>query len=471
MRSKFLVLIAVLIPFFSFGDWDIETPYPDSSGRSAAIALDSNNDPHIIYFVDADSFYYIHKSDASWFGPYAIEKVDYSTYCRVVDLAVIADTAYAIMSMEYTASGDYVLWGKHIGSGVWIIEQVPNTVVPSNSGGYPNVAITPGAGNTVLHVIYVFYNYGSSILYYRTYDGAWTDAEEVSDIPNVSAGWQNDIAVDASNDPHIAFVYSDEGIKYRKKTGSVWEPIELVSTSTDPTFVSIAVDNSHYPHAVYDKDDFGAVCYRQKTASGWQAEETIGAGGGWNTYGASISIYGWGRFAAYYTDGDLAFAMRGTAYWTSEYVDTTGDVGTYASLAIDDEGYVHIAYRDATDEYLKYAKSTEPMVGIIEADRGSDIESYGFTVQTFPNPFTKGTEIRYQTPDDYELIDLEIYNATGRLVKSFRIMSYTLRNTLSWDGRNDHGIRLGSGIYFLRGIFRSTHDTKNITVIKKLLLL
>ncbi|UCG93261.1 MAG: T9SS type A sorting domain-containing protein, partial [candidate division WOR-3 bacterium] len=45
---------------------------------------------------------------------------------------------------------------------------------------------------------------------------------------------------------------------------------------------------------------------------------------------------------------------------------------------------------------------------------------------------------------------LGIYDAAGRLVKSFRITPYALRNTLSWDGRDDQNRMLSSGVYFVK---------------------
>ncbi|MBE0432602.1 hypothetical protein IBX73_03945 [candidate division WOR-3 bacterium] len=486
MRKKFLVLIAVSIPALISADWYIEAPYADTSGKSAAIGVSGADDPHIVYYVDGDSFYHAYKSSGAWNGPYSIEPVYYSTYCRVIDLAMIRDTANAIMSMEYTASGDYVLWGKHVGGGVWAIEQMPNTIVPSNSGGYLNVAICPGTGSELFHVIYVYFNYGSPVLYYRTYDGSWSAAEEVSPVPDVSSGWQNDIAVDANDDPHIAFVYSDEGIKYRKKTGGVWEPVELVSSTTDPTFASIAVDESNQPHVAYDKDDFGAVCYRYKTASGWQPEEMVGAGGGWNTYGASVAACGGEKFIAYYAAGDLKFATRTNTGWISEEVDTAGDVGTYASLVIDGEGYAHIAYRDGTNWLLKYARSTEPVVGITEANWGSDVKSWGFTIHAYPNPFHQQTRIRYsilarpasqgEAADAGYLIrnlTLMVYDASGRMVRSFDLVS-SIENQESeviWDGTDQCGQPVSSGVYFLRGVMSPLNGGQTSTVTKKLLLL
>ena len=183
MRNCVFVLWIIIIPVLGFGDWEVEVPYSDSSGMSAAIALDGSNTPHIVYFVDGDQFYHIYKSDTVWYGPYPIDSVNYFTFCRMIDVAMIRDTANTIMSLEYTAMGDYLVWGKHMGAGIWSTQQIPNTIVPSNSGGYLNVAISPGTGSSLFHVIYVHYNYGSPVLYYRKYDSTWTDPEEVSSIP------------------------------------------------------------------------------------------------------------------------------------------------------------------------------------------------------------------------------------------------------------------------------------------------
>ncbi len=466
MRNKFLILTAIFIPALSFGDWEIEIPYSVSSGKSASIGLDSNNDPHILYFVDDDHFYYIYKSGGVWYGPYPIEVVNYFTNCRMVDLVMVRDTANALMSMEYTATGDYLLWGKHVGSGVWSIEQIPNTLVSSDAGGYINVAIAPGSGSSLFHIVYVYYNYGSPILYYRKYTGTWTSAEEVAPIPSVSAGWQNDIAVDADDDPHISFVHCDEGIKYRKKSGDVWEPIELVSSTTDPTITSIAVDGSNFPHTAYEKNDWGMVFYRFKTLGGWQPEESIGAGGGWNTYGACIAISREKEFVAYYASGDLKFAIRTDTGWISEDVDTVGNTGKYASLAIDGEGYAHIAYHDSINDRLKYAKSTEPVVGIKEVEQISNINAHVSLFQVHPNPFRNFTDIKWQIPDNSDM-ELKIYDITGRLVKDFYSPSSAIghQSSVQWDGTDHANQKLPSGVYFLK------FEAGNYTETTKLLLI
>jgi hypothetical protein len=381
------LLISISMTLLIYGDWDIEVPYNGISGKSASLDLDNNNNPHILYFVDADYFYHIYKSGGVWYGPYAIEPVNYFTNCRMIDIAMVGDTANALMSIEFADTVDYLLWGKHQGGGSWSTQQIPNTLVSSDGGGYLNVAIYPEIESFSFHIIYVFYNYGSPILYYRKYTGTWTSAEQVSSIPDVSAGWQNDIAVDANNDPHISFVYADEGVKYRKKSGGSWESVELVAGTSDPAFTSITVDNSNFPHIAYDHDGWGSIGYCFKTSGGWQPQENVGAGGGWNTYGASIAISGDEKFIAYYSSGKLRFARRTTTDWVSEDVDTVSDVGKYTSLSIDSEGYAHIAYYDETNERLKYAKSTEPVTGVKESNN-SQLTIRNEQLTIYPNPFT-----------------------------------------------------------------------------------
>ncbi len=77
--------------------------------------------------------------------------------------------------------------------------------------------------------------------------------------------------------------------------------------------------------------------------------------------------------------------------------------------------------------------------------------------QNYPNPFTQKTVISYSlfgNQDDYTInnLRLTIYDLTGRLVKSFPLTpnSQSLITTVEWDGRDNSGKDVGSGIYFYK---------------------
>ena len=70
--------------------------------------------------------------------------------------------------------------------------------------------------------------------------------------------------------------------------------------------------------------------------------------------------------------------------------------------------------------------------------------------QNYPNPFNSETVIEYELPQSGE-IQLVIYDVTGqrvaRLASGLREAgTYALR----WDGRDDAGRRLASGVYLYR---------------------
>jgi hypothetical protein len=70
--------------------------------------------------------------------------------------------------------------------------------------------------------------------------------------------------------------------------------------------------------------------------------------------------------------------------------------------------------------------------------------------QNLPNPFCNTTSFRYELKND-EDVTVEVYNASGRsirtLVKERKRMG---SHGFSWDGRDDVGNEVGSGIYFCR---------------------
>lgn len=70
--------------------------------------------------------------------------------------------------------------------------------------------------------------------------------------------------------------------------------------------------------------------------------------------------------------------------------------------------------------------------------------------QNFPNPFNPTTSIAFQLPQQAE-VSLVIYNTLGERVRVLTSQSYAAgTHQLTWDGKNDNGSEIGSGIYFYR---------------------
>ncbi len=73
--------------------------------------------------------------------------------------------------------------------------------------------------------------------------------------------------------------------------------------------------------------------------------------------------------------------------------------------------------------------------------------------QNYPNPFNPETWIPYQLREPAD-VAIRIYNAQGRLMRTINLGRreaglYLNRNSaVYWDGRNDAGEKVASGIYF-----------------------
>lgn len=85
--------------------------------------------------------------------------------------------------------------------------------------------------------------------------------------------------------------------------------------------------------------------------------------------------------------------------------------------------------------------------------------------QNYPNPFNPVTTIRYEVPRN-SWISLTVFDVLGRSVRSLvRTVNVAGVHSVSWDGRDDLGRLVGSGVYIYRLV------TPDITMSRKLLFL
>ena len=92
--------------------------------------------------------------------------------------------------------------------------------------------------------------------------------------------------------------------------------------------------------------------------------------------------------------------------------------------------------------------------------------------QNYPNPFNPETSIEYHLPHTSE-VALTIYNLQGHAVR--RLVNATIPvgcHTVHWDGRDEAGRLVASGMYFYRIEAKPTAPAhKSWTDVKKMLLM
>jgi len=96
-----------------------------------------------------------------------------------------------------------------------------------------------------------------------------------------------------------------------------------------------------------------------------------------------------------------------------------------------------------------------PEVGV-KGEPGLDLslpKEYSLS-QNFPNPFNPTTLIRYAIPDREgrpHRINLKVYNVLGQRVRTLVNMEQAPGYySVVWNGRDDYGRELASGVYFYR---------------------
>jgi flagellar hook assembly protein FlgD len=86
--------------------------------------------------------------------------------------------------------------------------------------------------------------------------------------------------------------------------------------------------------------------------------------------------------------------------------------------------------------------------------------------QNYPNPFNPQTTIAFSVRDR-GVVSLKVYNVAGELVRTLASEEFTAgAHTKVWDGRNDAGQPVSSGVYFYKLVSNNFTQTKKMVLLK-----
>ncbi|GEM_PF-3634045 len=148
--------------------------------------------------------------------------------------------------------------------------------------------------------------------------------------------------------------------------------------------------------------------------------------------------------------------------------------GERAEKIVNDQGLIPPDSREYIDQQVRAGLTYKYTLGVV-LDNNTEIRSPMQSIETapsplilhqnHPNPFNPTTKIHFQLPNRSHIV-LEIFDVSGKHVRV--LLDKTVEggiHSVDWDGRNNDGKRMASGIYF----YRLKAGKKTIT--KKMVLL
>lgn len=321
------------------------------AGRYTSLVYDFNAKPHISYFDFSEGAYYeAYMITTTW-------------RFRLIDTSDTLGPGAVDLSANHEPQilyyNDYLGRIKTVRNAVGWVE---DSAITARLSPDQRIAFKVGQDGRS-HLAY--YDPISKDLVYGIKDGANWNFETLDSSGDV--GQNPALALDSANNPYISYYDATNGrVKLAFKNSSnqwVTEAIQDVGNAAG-SFSSIEVHPSTYAIYVsfYDANSQSLkLAYAQSgDAHTWNVSEVDSSlQSGWHN---SLALDASGNpLIAYYEASNkvLMFAAADSSTppfnFTATAVDTSGQVGQYCSLGVDENGQYHISYYDEANRDLKYA--------------------------------------------------------------------------------------------------------------------
>ncbi|UCG52714.1 MAG: M6 family metalloprotease domain-containing protein [Candidatus Latescibacterota bacterium] len=129
------------------------------------------------------------------------------------------------------------------------------------------------------------------------------------------------------------------------------------------------------------------------------------------------------------------------------------------------EGWQYRYEVTALDTVGNESPPTSP--GVLTGAASTGVPRRFALYQSAPNPFNPSTVITYDVPPGGGKVTIRIFDVKGRLVKTLVNKNQTAgQKTVTWDGRNDRGEKVATGVFFYRMRAPGCEKTMKMTLLK-----
>jgi hypothetical protein len=403
---------------------------------------------------------------------------DCSIYVTGFGEGLGTDNDYA--TIKYDSSGNELWVRRYNGPGNYhdaatdvVLDALGNVYVTGNSYGV----------GTYADYATVKYDSAGNELWVARYNGPAGFNDEASalvvdDLYNI---YVTGFSADPDTVDDIATVKYDSAgnelwaARYNGPLGGYDRTYALVLDSSCNVYVA------GYSYGIGTEADITTIKYDSSGNEKWVARHDGPASGSDVAFDVALdangNVYVAGFSSGIGTYGDytvVKYDSLGNQRWVERYDGPGNNWDVIDEITLDNEGNIYVTGSSVSSGInFDYATLKYAQVGVV-AENQLTLYDAGFSLTATPNPFHKSTQIRFTRQDSPSLEQglrnsnfgerkqsLEVYDATGRLVRSFDLESCVTDNAsrIIWDGTDQFHRKLSSGVYFLRYTIDPGHHT------------
>jgi hypothetical protein len=332
--------------------------------------------------------------------------------------------------------------------------------------------------------VYIFFR--SRDIYYRTYeDSLLSDPINMSNLNLNKFTANNPIAeIDQYDNIYLSYLVRDENIDstdifFTKFDGESW------STPTNTTekihfsslYQDIEVDSDLNVHIVWQQHQtkldtilgtpkmvfYYEIFYNNNIEGNWSVPVNISNIPHSDSYKPKMEMYKDQPLVFFQTEyeeisgQDKYYSYKMDEDWIVSKWEV--DVNTTSSFEfiVDSLDFIHISTSLLPITQRGDMNYVKGFVNTTSIKRSLEKIPNNLNLKVFPNPFNNYTKIQIFV-ENINTIEINIYDITGRLVKTIVSSQFLKRGThvFYWDATNDKGKVVSSGIYFLT-VLQNSH--------------